>query len=254
MVQAYSWTMASIFQGVSAKAWDNELWVWTLKGRCASSMSGWPDNGPLPYFDVDVQGELESNTDLDIVWEHWSNGIVPGSQGLTQAVQKDMVAAAMIFWNTVRTTHTNQYALSEIRIQANDAAGKSVGGSNKFTLKVPSAGGAAAAMPPNTALCISTESNSPTRRGHGRFFLGGLAVNILGTEGLVASSPRTTYLNATKTLLQSIVDTNQAVPAVIRTADRSFWDITGVRIGDELDVQNRRRNARREVYAQADLA
>jgi hypothetical protein len=199
-------------------------------------------------------GELEDDTTFSIIWEHYTKDTGPGTYGATQAVQKDAALAALGYWNAIRTNIGSKLVLREIRFQMNDRNGKSIGGSNKFILKTPSKGGAVNQMPPNVALCVSTTSNSPTRKGHGRWFLPYLSASLMSADGTVAAGARTVQVNAAKDFLEAILNTNQIVPAVVRLADDTFWDITGVRVGDELDVQNRRRNARPETYTSGALS
>lgn len=249
----YSWTMSTIWEGRSGKTWSNELWVHTIRGRYGQSLQSWPDHGTLQPREVNVEGELEDEEHFNIVWEHFYSDIPQGGSGPTQHQMKLAAKSALEFAGSCLALHNSQFRLAEIRFQCNDERGLSVGGSNKFTPKVDSYGSSSSALSPNMAICVSTESQSPTRRGHGRFFLGGLAATTMDTNGMISPATQNSIATKSAKYIQDITNTDYLVPAVVRVSDRTYWDITGVRVGDEFDVQNRRRNARSEVYVSGEV-
>lgn len=248
MVESYSWHLSLNLQGAPGTTFEKEIAVFGVKGRYADANTSWPTHGLLPYADCDVAGELEDTTAYQIVWEHYTKDTGPGTHGATQAVIKDAADAALAYWTAVKASCNNQFQLSEIRFQMNDRLGKSVGGSNKFILKAPLKGAQTQALPPNFAIAVSTMSQSPTRKGHGRWFLPAIGQSVMAATGIIGSTGKTNIATQSTDFLEALKNTNQLVPAVVRQVDRTFWDITGVRVGDEVDVQNKRRNARAEQY------
>lgn len=241
--------------------WAGETFVQTLSVRYDTSLSPThPSQGPLGNFNVDIKPALEDSTNYSIAWQHYAPS-VPGSfTGPTQSDFKVIADALNTAYQELLTKWATYTALTAINMwcvsvgaQGEAPAGKSVGGANKFSLKTPQVGQSGGASP-NTALVLSEYSGLPGRRYKGRIYLGPLASNLGHTDGLVTTSGRPPILASYKKAFDAINATGRLFVCVPHALDRTYADVKTLRIGDEFDVQNRRRNARNEQYAETQLA
>jgi hypothetical protein len=209
---------------------------------------------------VDIRPELETAQNYQIEWAHYAPS-TPGSfTGPTQSDFKLIADSLNTAWQEQITRWASYTQLTAINMwcvstgQANETpAGKSVGGSNKFTLRSPVAG-QNSGMSPNTAMVLSESSGLPGRRYKGRMYLGPLGQACVATTGLIPGSIATPILASYKKAFDAINASGRLFVCVQHERDRSYADVRTLRIGDELDVQNSRRNARLETYATTQLA
>lgn len=243
--------------------WSGETWVQTLSVRYDTSLSPThPSQGPLGNFNVDIRPSLETETNYNIEWQHYAPATVGSFTGPTQGDFKILANALNTSWQTAVARWPAYTQLSAINMwcvstgqPGEPPAGKSVGGANKFSLRAPVSGTGAAGLSPNQALVMSEYSGLPGRRYKGRMYLGPLSTSVaVDTNGMVPSAVQTQLLAAYKAGFDTINATGRMFVCVPHALDRSYADVRTLRIGDEFDVQNRRRNARREVYADSQLA
>lgn len=219
----------------------------------------WPQQGPLPSYTQDVKPGIEATADYNIVWAHYALD-TPGSfRGFTQADYKNIAAAVVTAFTTMKATMGSQFRLSSVGIASMQGGvdnpaekNKSVSGTNLFSLKTPVVGGMAQ-LAPNYSAVVSYRSLLPGRKYKGRSYLGPLGQSVFENTGLMNGTIRGQWLAAMKTLMQTLKDSGRYYPCIVHQADLSYADTRQVAIGDELDVQNRRRNARPETYVTSDL-
>ena len=252
-----------IVQSGTGQIWAGETFVQTLSVRYDTSIAPThPSQGPLGTFNVDIKPSLEDSTNYSIQWQHYAPSVAGSFTGPTQADFKVIADALntayqqnLTRWPTyTQLTSINMWAVSVG--QAGEAPkGKSVGGSNKFSLKSPPTGQADDPFPPNTALVMSEYSGLPGRRYKGRMYLGPISRGLCaGGTGLVVAAQAAPILNAYKAAFDTINATGRLFVCVPHALDRTYADVKTLRIGDEFDVQNRRRNVRNEVYQDVQLA
>ena len=243
------------------QTWASETFVQTLNVRYDTSIApSHPSQGPLGQFSVDIKPSLEDSTNYSIEWQHYAPS-VPGSwTGPTQADFKIIADALNTAFQENLTRWPTYTALTDINMwcvsvgaAGETPKGKSVGGANKFALKTPQVG-QSAGQPPNMALVLSEYSGLPGRRYKGRMYLGPLGGTPNDNNGLVANSYRAPLLASYKKAFDAINATGRLFVCVPHSLDRTYADVKTLRIGDELDVQNRRRNARLESYQDVQLA
>lgn len=252
-----------IVQKGRGATWGSETFVTTMTCRYDTSLRpSHPSQGPLGNFSVDIRPEREDATNYSIEWDHYAPSTPGTNIGPSQADFKVIADAMNTAYQQNLTRWPTYTALTEINMwcvstgQAGEpAAGKSVGGSNSFMLKQPQVGQAQAGMSPNSAMVLSEYSGLPGRRYKGRMYLGPLAsTGITGPDGLITTPFRTAIANSYKTAFDTINATGRLFVCVPHAADNTYADVRTLRLGDELDVQNRRRNARLETYHEANLA
>lgn len=251
-----------IVQKGTGPTWTGETFIQTLNVRYDTSISPThPSQGPLGQFHVDIKPSLEDTTNYNIEWQHYAPSVAGSFTGPTQADFKLIADALNVAYQENLTRWANYTSLVAINAwcvsigQTGEApAGKSVGGANKFQLKTPQAGQSPTPFPPNTALVMSEYSGLPGRRYKGRMYLGPLAREFGGSNGLVQPNLATPVLASFKKAFDAINASGRLFVCVPHALDRSYADVRTLRIGDELDVQNRRRNARNESYTDVQLA
>lgn len=100
--------------------------------------------------------------------------------------------------------------------------------------------GAGAALPPQTAICVSLRTALPTRAGRGRFFLPAPIV-AESSSGRLASTAQGQVLAAVTGMLQSMQ--SDLYPVVImHRDDLTTTLVTSVDVGDVFDTIRRRRD------------
>ena len=111
--------------------------------------------------------------------------------------------------------------------------------------------GSGAALPPQTAICVSLRTALPTRAGRGRFFLPAPIVTV-SSAGRIGSTARGQVLAAAEGMLNSLQ--SNLFPAVVYHREDFTTDIvTGVKVGDVFDTIRRRRDKLVEAYVSAAL-
>lgn len=200
-----------------------------------------------PTLTVDIIGFSQDATTYNIDWS-WH-----GSQTLEEADQIALADAAVAFWNGVKALAPAASRLTAVKIQALDAFGKTLNGSNWFALKTPVAGTGnnASYLPPQVGVVASLRTGARGPGGRGRMYL---PLNgITTTTGLLSTSNRTSVLTAVGNLIPAI-NSNKVAAAVVNRSKGTYSTITEVAVGDGLDIQRRRANAFNETYAQQPVA
>ena len=260
MVDARYARVTAIYEGITGSPWANERTQWGFQLRYdRGTVPVWPQQGSLPEYTQHVRPSLESTSTYNIVWAHYTDQLVGVFDGFTQADYKNIADTVVAAATSLKTQMSSQFRLTQVNIASiqggNDnplERNKSVSGTNQFILKTPFPG-AMAANSPNVAAVVSYRSLLPGRKYKGRSYLGPLGQAVYDNNGLMNSTVRGQWLSAMTTLMQTLKSSNRYFPCIVHQPDLSFADTRQLAIGDELDVQNRRRNARPEAYATSDL-
>lgn len=122
---------------------------------------------------------------------------------------------------------------------------------NTYTYSVPGVGSVAPTTPSICSCCLSW--TTPRLRGpgsHGRIFPPNNATSGAATL-IINSTVQGNLITSSKallTVLQNLSGTQTGMPCIASNVDGTIQPITGVRIGNVLDVQRRRKDALRETY------
>jgi hypothetical protein len=126
-----------------------------------------------------------------------------------------------------------------------DTAGKAVA-QREAAFSAAIKGSQASALPPQCAIVVTTLTNTPGRRGRGRFFLGGLAASFVTSEGRLTTGKRDQLATAMGQFYTGLRDTpNQGDllrPVVVSPTAGDSHKITRVQVGDVYDTMRSRRN------------
>ena len=231
--------------------WEGEIALWGFRVRQNAIGQTWPAHGTLTPTNVNLLTELEDDINYTIEWQHADTG--PQAVGYTQGAMKNTAVFVRSAAMTMASSISSAYQLEEIRMQARMVDGKSPGGSNKFFLKSPVEGTASGAFTPNQAVVLTHQSYAPGRKGKGRTYVGPVGSAVLNTSGLIANASQSALAVPWAEMLRAIRDANLVTPTNVSFPSFAFWDIQAVEIGDEMDVQNRRRKQRPENYTATPL-
>lgn len=100
--------------------------------------------------------------------------------------------------------------------------------------------GSGAALPPQTAICVSLRTALPTRAGRGRFFLPAPIVTV-SSAGRISATAQGQVLAAVAGMLTAMQG-DAFIPVVLHRDDMTSDDITSVDVGDVFDTIRRRRD------------
>jgi len=246
MPDVYDMHVGLRWKAKAGTPWDGEIALWGFRIRPNALGQSWPAHGTLTPTNVDLLTELEDTAAYTIEWQHAANQAT--STDFTQNTMKTVADEVRAAINDMKSSISSSYQLEEIRMQARMANGKSPGGSNKFFLKTPIAGGASGAFTPNQAVVLTHQSFAPGRKGKGRTYVGPVSSAVLTTSGLLAGASQTALATPWATMFTLIKNGGNVTPTNVSYPSFDFWDIQQVDVGDEMDVQNRRRRQRPESY------
>jgi hypothetical protein len=264
MPQANLIKVQMVQTGVTGQAWAGEKFITTLSVRYDTSLAPThPSQGPLGNFNVDIRPGLENATNYSIEWQHYAPATVGSFTGPTQDDFKliaDQLNTAyqqnLTYWPTYTQLSSISMWCVSTGQPGESPAGKSVGGTNTFNLKTPQRGQSSQGLAPNVALVMSEYSGLPGRRYKGRMYLGPLtsgAALSTPSSGLVNATGATAILGPYQAAFNAINASGRLFVCVPHARDRSYADVRTLRIGNQFDVQNRRRNAIRETYTDVQL-
>ena len=193
-------------------------------------------------FNVNPAGEQEVTADFNI-----SYGAI-GDTAFSKASQKQAADAIKTMGTALKASNTSAFKWEEIRLSAFDAAGKVVNGATVFTYKTPEAGTATQMRSgPDRALVVSLHTGGRGGRARGRLYLPNAGEGPT-VDGLIGSSTQTSASGAVKNAILALRAVDGWFPGVVSTTGGVWSSITSLRVGDEWDHQNRRREGRRETY------
>ena len=131
---------------------------------------------------------------------------------------------------------------------------------NIVELTTPTKGKSSQGVPPNLSLCVTLTTAS--KRGiasKGRIFLPPLNIGFEPATGRIMTSEVNNAVASMKSFLQAInnpggiVGTSDAPRVVVLGRGGVVKPVTGLKIGNVMDTQRRRRKSMKEVYAEGTL-
>lgn len=161
------------------------------------------------------------------------------------------------FWGGgLNAMFSNTLSLKDIRLYAPATSGRHAALSP--TILTPTsavAGSGTSCWSPDIAVVASLYSALKTKRGRGRWYYGGLKIIGLDTSGLIPSADRTTLGSNLVSLINGMRATAVAgrtlAPMIMHRSNPLTTGvlINQVRVGDEVDHQERRTKKRPETYS-----
>lgn len=248
-------------RGAAGSEWTAEEWVFGFHLRYDLGVSPqWPQQGPLPKFQQDIKPAIESDGNWLINWAHYVDDAPGTFRGFTQADYKVVRDACATFLQDINLYIPSFAEWAGIDMWATSsgeagqpAAGKSVGGINRFVPMAPPKGSATTGLPPNDAVVVSHQSGLPGRRYKGRSYFGPVGPVTMISGGIIQTANRDKILQEWAAMFQTLKNTQRLIPTCIHRPDRTYGDVITVAVGDEIDIQNRRRNQRSEEYGKLSI-
>lgn len=174
----------------------------------------------------------------------WWNETATGE--ISDAIADALATRALAFWTDLSSAYTATclYAGCKVSLIATD--GVTVDSRERA---ISPAGGnlSESNLPSECAVCVSLRTQSASRAGRGRFFLPAPGAGRINTAGRLTSTVTDDIADAAVSFLAPVA-TGSLVPVVASQTAAGHQPLTGVRVGDVLDVQRRRRDALVEVY------
>lgn len=206
----------------------------------------------LQSFLVNDASTTSTTTHLSKV-QGWTGDSGASGVDVTDGDQDAIAEAVWNFLASSQSYFSPDYHLGDIRLYPISAAGKMA--SNNPVIYTPLSdlsGTATGMLAPQNALVISLRSSVNTRKGRGRFYFGPVGQAMNNTNGLIGTGGASVLANA-KTMLNAVRAIGSAAssryyPAIIGHQASTGFVVHDVRVGDELDTQQRRRHQRKETY------
>jgi hypothetical protein len=218
------------------------------------------------FGDIDTTGTLPSNWDVVPASQvdtdgNWDNTNVfgvdgPGLQTFDPlSYMKDYVQPTLEAYLST-SSFSSTTTLEFLKLSPIGPDGLVIGGRTCLSMANTSLTGAQTGdrLPPQLSLGVSWQTPVIGRRGRGRIFLPSNAASQLTSAGRMSSTPQGAAKDAAVTMLEGLA--YQAVggsgpnvqPIVTGDPWTNYGVITGVRVGDVLDTQRRRRDQLAETY------
>lgn len=250
----------------SSSIWTGEVAVNTL--HCAATLvSDQPGVGAGPVtlgsWSVDDVGGTYSHTAGGVPYtlqRGWSFG---GTTADTDNLYNGFLDSFQTWFSAVNSFIPNLVRLRDIRMYPIGSDGNSVSLAPTIMSPTSNLPGTATGMSsPDMAVCVSLYSALHTKRGRGRWYFGPLKNSALNsTTGLIDNTITGGLKDAFATWMTNLRDvqtgtlalgTRTLTPVILHRAApfNSASVINLVRVGDEIDVQERRTKGRNETYVE----
>jgi hypothetical protein len=249
-------------EGKSSSVWSGEVVVngWRLKDSGATLDA--LDAGTVPLDLFHAQDASVSRTITGLTVEQGWAGVGSDNDHEVTDGDKDAIATAILaYWNAIKSGIPDDYQLRDIRLYpvagtdpaTGDSPFRSGTAPDIYTPTAVNSGGTSGNWAsPGLALAISTQSATRGPKGRGRWFYGPVT-GLFGDNGLVNSGSATVLAGYAATMLNAIraiggTGSARYAPVIWHRGTDTASVISSVRIGDELDFQQRRRRQRPETY------
>lgn len=220
-----------------------------------------------PFLQLVIGGTILAGTTDQDVWQiglkvptRWTNGaeIANAMNGIVADLETD----AKTFWSALSSVMGGTNRLTFVKANLCDREGKYIDQNKTWRRDfAPVQAGANNAMPADVALVVTLETAAA--RGYaskGRFYLPSPSTSVI-SEGRLSSAARQTTATAAAAFVKNcgnvpFVDATQGVGDVSvmsKVGQGATRKVTAVRVGDLLDVQQRRSNRMREQYLRVPL-
>lgn len=242
---ANSWHVTAVGKWNSG-AWTGEIGTVGFSGIGNPSGSGPDINASLPEFGAIADGSTGTTSHCSV--SYGSNAF--GDTAWSHSNQDAIAEATWALLGAFKVGTPTTFSWQEIRLSAIERVGgkdEVVNGASVYTITAPLAGSYAMSHPPQIATCLSLRTGGRGPRNHGRIFIPTPATTVT-SDGLLNASDAGPWRTAMKTCLTTIGALTGVRAAVVSRTHQTYSDITGIRTGDEMDTQRRRRNKRAETY------
>lgn len=115
-------------------------------------------------------------------------------------------------------------------------------------------------LPIQCSVVVSLRSDNTTRRGRGRMYPPPVTHSSLeATTGFIPSSARANYATGFKAFLEAVAIGSGGSPPIVRPIVigapwTTYYTVTSVKVGSQVDTQRRRRNQIEETYSSAAIS
>lgn len=207
-----------------------------------------------PYIRVRLLGVISTD-------DTWSVNpcFATGATGVPTQAAMDTWASNIAALNlgsilptTIKGWMSSAVGVSGVRLEWVNAAG-AVEVVSEHLLDAPQFGGAAVNMPSECAVVTSLQTSLIGRRYRGRLYWPLLAVRLDDTTTRIHTPTTSAIATAVASWLQDVADAlgtgTDYDPVVVSKAAGTNAVVTGIKVGDVMDSQRRRRNGMKETYA-----
>lgn len=244
----------------SGTTWDGEIAVFGMRlALFSSAVDPGSDAGDveLPEFLTNDAAVTRTPSGWSVD-QGWTGDSSLGVE-VTDADQDSIADAWLTFLTGAHGQWPSMYTLQDVRLYNIGRDGRTGSAPNIYTPASAYDGGAAYADNPAQAVCVSFGSAMRGRQGRGRFYFGPLGSNVLNNYGQILAASQDSIGNAAATLLSDLeavggIDVG-AHPVIVHRASLNGLEhsahgaiINSVRVGNEVDSQQRRRRQVPEVY------
>lgn len=202
--------------------------------------------GKLTFSGTHGQGEI------------WSFGMHIVPIVFTEDIMDDLETAARAMYSDAASNITSSSFLTEIKYAQLDTNGKYASDDQPYIREVnPSEqGGRSQSYVPQATIVVSLSTGSKRGLAHaGRYYMPPTSVQA-GAEGLLSAASVSEIMLNQKGFLNAI-NTALAPSYIVVASSRgagAIKKVTGIRVGNVIDTQRRRRNALVETYLEDSLA
>lgn len=235
---------------VSGSYWDEEIAQTGFRVACWPQTTSPDTDALLPVRDCETTYEVIDDSTFSGI-----QGFDAEAEYWDQPDQLEIAQAGVAWINAVKGYQSSKFAWTSIKLSPIGTDGNLAASSTLLTLKSPILGSNNSTQaPPQLSIATSFRTGVPGRRGRGRMYLPALHNSLTTVDGTVGSTTRTGLANAGRALLNGIESVALGVEyrLVVTSAKNPRYVLPQqVRVGDQFDVQRRRRNAVREAYTVA---
>lgn len=237
--------------------------TWQYGTHWFASLDAIPDVGsPTGEFEV----AAATLTASDAAWSVSSNWLAEG--GINDLDPADFLLDACGYIKTFHESATSYISgdaiISQVNLYAIGSDGKVVstdyGPAKAVATPAATVDGAATGtlLPVQCSVVASLRTINNTRRGRGRCYLPQMGTSIVSANtGLISTTPRGNIATNFATMLSGIslegAISVKVAPIVIGNPWTSFFKISTVKVGSQVDTQRRRRRNVEETYSNASV-
>lgn len=225
----------------------------------ASSQPGYSDGtvGLTPFLINDAS--VNTTTAHLTKVQNWA-GDSGGTTDITDGDQDGIAEAVYAFNNALVSRIPNDYTFGDIRLYAIGDNGKMAGNAPVlYTITGGLDGGATGNWLPQNSVVLTLGTAAAGRKGRGRFYFGPVKSDMYGADALLVGSENGVVGGAAQTMLQAVrnigsIASTRYFPIVWHRGTTTGAVVRTIRVGDEIDTQQRRRHGRKETYTAYDLS